>query len=693
MGNDNRRDFLKKLSTGVGGIALAGNHPLSGHSEATSAQEVGIAAERTSLSSPDGRLSITFQTAASENQPASTGRLVYTVWFEGKPLITPSGLGLELEGQAPLGADVRVATAARSTTDETYRLVTGKASVVRNHFNALRLELEENSGSHRQLVIEARAYDDAIAFRYVVPEQAGLHEFKLKNEKTEFRLAKDATTYSLELPSYRTMYEAEYIKLPATAFANRGSIPSQVLIGLPMLLEVPGVAWMAITEADLRNYAAMYLLNPSGNWTGHWFESRLAPQVDHPDLCVTGTIPHHSAWRVLLIGSAPGRLIESTAITSLNPESALTDTSWIHAGKVSWDWWCGSRGHDGKPAYTTETMKYYVDFAEKSGFPYMLVDAGWSVRGDLTKMNGRVDVPELARYAALKGVKIWIWAWYQDVNRQMDEAFSLFEKWGVAGVKTDFVQRDDQDGIGFYYRSAEKAAQHHLMMDYHGATKPWGIERTYPNVLSYEAVIGMEDSKAGARDNPDHRLTIPFTRMVAGPMDYTPGGFDNVTRAEFEPRMVSPMVMGTRTQQLAMYVVYQCPFQMVSDWPGAYEDQPAFKFIKDVPATWDETRVVNGQPGEFITVARRLGDVWFLGSMNTWDPRSFDVPLAFLGPGHYTAEVYADAADADRVPKHVVIDKRIVDRATHLKLLLASGGGYAARLVPQAGPAKVRGSA
>ncbi|MBZ5546094.1 MAG: glycoside hydrolase family 97 protein [Acidobacteriia bacterium] len=620
MSNNNRRDFLKKLTTGVGGIALAGNRPLLGHSEANRAQEAEAASDRAALNSPDGRLAITFQTVAQDNRPAPAGRLVYAVSFEGKPLIIPSGLSLEFEDQSPLGTSVRVVTAARSTTDETYRMVTGKASVVRNYFDGLRLELEESVGSHRQLVIEARAYDDAIAFRYVVPEQAGLREFKLTKEKTEFRLAKDATTYSLELPSYRTMYEAEFIKLPATAFANRGGIPSEVLIGLPMLLEVPGVAWMAIAEADLSDYAAMYLLNPSGNWTGDWFESRLAPQVDHPGLCVTGTLPHHSAWRVLLIGSEPGRLIESTVITSLNPESAIAETSWIHAGKAAWVWWCGSRGPDGS---------------------------------------------------------------YHDLNRRMDEAFSLFEKWGVAGVKSDFVGRDDQDGIDFYYRSAAKCAQHHLMMDYHGATKPWGLERTYPNVLSYEAVIGMENSKVGTRDNPEHRVMIAFTRMLAGAIDFTPGSFDNVTRAEFEPRMESPMVMGTRAQQLAMYVVYQCPFQMVSDWPGAYEGQPAFKFIKDVPATWDETRVVSGRPGESITIARRHGDEWFLGSMNTWNPRSLDVPLAFLGAGHYTAEIYADAADADRYPKHVAIEKKTVDRTMYLKVLLAPGGGYVARFLPQ----------
>jgi alpha-glucosidase len=680
---NSRRDFLKQLSSGVGGVALAGTHRLPGQSEAGRPQEAGPVSGPITLDSPDGRLAITFQTLNQENQPAPAGRLTYAVAFERQPVITPSALSLDLADQPPLGANVRVTSAVRSAIDETYRLVTGKAGIVRNHCQALRLDLEETAGSNRRMVIEARAYDDAVAFRYVVPEQTGLHEFKLKNEKTEFRLAKDATTYSLELPNYRTMYEAEPIKLPATAFANRGGVPSQFLIGLPMLLELPGVAWMAITEADLRDYAAMYLLNPSGSWTGHWFESRLAPQADHPDLCVTGTLPHHSAWRVLLIGREPGKLIESTVITSLNPGPAIRDTSWIHAGKASWDWWCGSLGPEGKSAYTTDTMKYYVDFAVKSGFPYMLVDAGWSVRGDLTKMNGRVDIPELVRYAAPQGVKIWIWAFYEDVNRQMDGAFSLFEKWGVAGVKTDFIGRDDQEGIDFYYRSAEKAAHHHLMMDYHGATKPWGMERTFPNALSYEAVLGMENSKAGTRDNPEYRTTIPFTRMLAGPMDYTPGAFGNVTRAEFEPRMEKPMVVGTRAQQLAMYVVYLCPLQMVSDWPGAYDGQPEFKFIRDVPATWDETLVLGGRPGEFITIARRFGKEWFLGSMNAWTPRHLEVPLSFLGPGHYTAEIYADASDADRYPKHVSIENKAVDRLTNLKVSLAPGGGYAARLVAE----------
>jgi alpha-glucosidase len=236
--------------------------------------------------------------------------------------------------------------------------------------------------------------------------------------------------------------------------------------------------------------------------------------------------------------------------------------------------------------------------------------------------------------------------------------------------------------IGFYYRVAEKAARHRLMVDFHGSTKPTGMERTWPNVLGYEAVIGMEASGANFRDNPDNHVMIPFTRMLAGRMDYTPGGFGNVTKAEFEPRERRPVVMGTRAHHLAMYVVYESPFQMVSDHPTAYEGDPSFQFIKDVPATWDETRVVNGQPGEYITIARRHGPDWFLGSMTNWTPRLFDLPLSFLGGGQYTAEIYADAADTGAFPKNITIQKQVVDASHVLKIRLALGGGYAVRLAP-----------
>lgn len=647
---------------------------------------LGAQAPHATLASPNGQIAVEFRTDAAK-QPAEVGQLTYSVTFHGKPLLTPSALALDLASEKqPLGAAVRIEQVTPSSGEDDYDLVAGKTKHVHSAYHALRLDLAEPGDQGRKLVVEARAYDDAIAFRYLVPEQPALHEFVLNREQTEFRLPNDAMTWSLVLPNYRSMYESEFIKLPATAFSNQGGIKSSALIGLPLLLELPGTGWLAIDEADLRDYAKMYVTNPSGTWTGFWFESLLAPQVENPAVAVNGTLPHHSAWRVVMIADEPARLIESNVLTSLNPPSELADTSWIKAGKASWDWWSGSLGPDGKGAFSTATMKYFVDFAAESGFEYMLIDAGWSDRGehpDLTKLNGRVDVPEVVRYAKQKNVRVWLWAGYADLDRQMEAAFAQFEQWGIAGVKTDFIERDDQAGIDFYYKTAELAAKHHIMMDYHGATAPWGLQRTWPNVLGFEAVLGMEQSKAGARDNPDHHVTLPFTRMLGGLMDYTPGGFDNVTRAQFMPRMSHPMVMGTRAHQLAMYVCFEAPSQMVSDWPGAYANQPAFQFIKDVPSTWDETRGLGGRPDEYVAIARRHGDTWFIGAMANWTPHEISIPLSFLGDGKYTAEIYADASDADTLPKHVAIEKQTVDRGTTLTVKLASGGGYAARLVRQ----------
>ena len=647
-----------------------------------------LAQPRTALlRSPDGRLEIRFETSQSQkDQPetpaAEHGQLVYSVKVEGKPLLERSVLRLDLQGQPPLGADVRIANTAASESDSTYKLIGGKTSTARDRHNELRVDVEEPTGLKRKLTVEARAFDDAIAFRYVIPRQPILRDFRLLKEDTEFRLSRDAVSYALVLPNYRSMYESEFLKLPISAFSNQGGVASKVLLGLPLLIDVPGIAWLAITEADVRDYPAMYLTNPSESWLGHWLQARLAPSLNDPEVVATGTLPHPSPWRVLMIAQSAGQLIESNVITSLNPAPTIADTSWIRPGRASWDWWSGSIGPDGKPSYSTETMKYYVDFAARSGLEYMLVDAGWSSLADITHMNGRVDIPALVQYAKAKSVGIWIWLHYAAVNQQMEEAFPLYEKWGVAGLKIDFISRDDQAGINFYYRTAELAARHHLMVDFHGSTKPSGIERMWPNVMGYEGVLGMEQSKAGVRDNPDHHVMLPFTRGLVGPMDYTPGGFENVTPGEFVARGLRPMVIGTRAHQLAMYAIYQAPIQMVSDHPQAYEGDPSFEFIKRAPAAWDETRYIGGTPGEWIAVARRSGQDWYLGSMTGSTARDVEIPLSFLGGGQFSAQLIRDAEDADQFPKKFVIENRQIDRRTTLKVRMASGGGFAARFTP-----------
>jgi alpha-glucosidase len=628
-----------------------------------------LAQKTLSVTSPNGNLQLTFSTS-----PA--GQLDYQVSFHGKEFISPSALGLNFQGRAPLGAHVHITNSESSSHDDSYKLLHGKASTVRDKYNALRIDTTDDRSS-RMISMEARAYDDAVAFRYLIPENPHERSFRLTAENTEFRFSKDPMTYALVLPNYRSMYESEYVKLPASAFANQGGVTSSALIGLPLLLEMPGVGWAALTEADLQGNSSLYLSNLNGGWTSRGFQAKLAPDTSEPDVVTFGSLPHHSSWRVMLIGDSPGKLVESNVITSLNPPSAIADTSWIKPGKASWDWWSGSIDTRGESSFTTDTMKSYVDFAAAKHLEYMQIDAGWSATGDITKMNGKVDIPEVVQYASHKGVKVWIWLLWADVDKQMDDAFPLYEKWGVAGLKIDFIEHDNQEGMDWYYRVAAKAAQHHLMLDFHGATKPSGMERTWPNIMGYEAVLGMEQSKGGMRDNPENRVTLAFTRMLTGPMDYTPGGFDNVTRDQFVARSLKPMVMGTRAQQLAMYVVYEAPYNMVSDYPKAYQDQPAFTFIAESPATWDESRVLDGMPGDFISMARRHGSDWFVGGMNSWTPRVLDLPLSFLSEGTYTADIYADADDADTNPKNVRITHQKVTRGTTLRLRLASGGGCA----------------
>ncbi len=635
------------------------------------------------LKSPDGGLSIVFETIHDKQATEEGGQLVYAVTFHDQPLVDRSALSLELENQEPLGEGVKVISTEKSSVDQSYRLIAGKTSFVQDHYNALTIHLQGKSIPARELIIEARAYDDAIAFRYIIPEQPGIQEFRLSRERTEFKISKDAITHAQILPNFLHSYESEYIKLPISSFSHRGSVVNDVLIGLPLLMEVPGLAWLAINEANLKGYSSMYLTTLSRDWAGHWLEALLAPQFEDSSVCVTGSLPLISPWRILQVSNEPGELIESSILTSLNPDNVIEETSWIKPGKAAWNWWSGSIGADGERAFSTEGMKYYIDFAAASGFDYMLIDAGWAARDDITKMNGRVDIPGLVEYAKQKNVRIWLWLHYRDAARQMNEAFPIYEKWGIAGLKIDFIERDDQDGIEFYYSAAEKAAKYHLMLDFHGSTKPTGLSRTFPNILGYEGVVGMEVSKGSLRDNPDCHLMLPFTRMLQGYMDYTPGGFNNVTKEEFVPRNVKPMVMGTRAHHLAMYVVYEAPFQMVSDHPGAYEGQASFQFIKDVPASWDETKVLNGVPGEFITIARRKGDEWFIGSMTNWNPRQFEIPLDFLGHGKYIAEIYKDEKDSDRSPQHILIEQETVSKDKQLKIQLSMAGGCAVRFKPE----------
>lgn len=645
------------------------------------------------LSSPDGQLVMSFSIQPSPSLGENgSGKLMYSVTFQGKPVIDNSALGLELDDKTPLGLNVTITDSQPASGVDDYSLAYTKVSHVHDAYNSLLVKVTEaGMGARRggrSMVVEARAYNSGIAFRYLLPQQGSIPSLHLRGEDTEFRFSQDDTIWALALPGYRSSYESEYVRYNLSALSNQGGVASKFLIGLPALLHEPGVAWISLMEADLEGNSSMYVTNPSGSWAGHYLTVKLSPRWDDPAYAAVGDLPHHSAWRVLGIADDPGRLVEANLETDLSPANRLQDTSWIHPGKASWNWWVDNvdkDGNSGNKYFTTGTMKYYVDFAADSGFPYFFLDAGWSSPRDITQMNGRVDIPELVKYAATKNVKVWIWLGSEAVMRQMKEAFPVYEKWGVAGLKIDFVNRDDQEGIQFFYDVARYGAEHHLMIVFHGCHTPWGLMRAYPNVMSYEGVLGLENNKEGRRDSPVDRSVFAFTRLLAGPMDYTPGAFDNATEAGFVARNSSPMAMGTRAQQLALYVVYENPVPMVSDSPQNYKGQAAFQFLKDVPTTWDETHVLGGTPGEYATIARRHGDEWYLGSMTNWYPRTLQLPLNFLGSGNYVAEIYEDGPDAVTDPKQVTVRNQTVTASSVLTLHLAPGGGAAIRFVPRTG--------
>ena len=448
-----------------------------------------------------------------------------------------SALGLKLEGQPALGPGMRQVNVQTGHADETYTIPVGKTSSVRDHYNSARADLEDDQG--RKLTVEIRAYDDGVAFRYILPAQPASQKIRIEHELTQFRYAKDATLYPLILDGFQSSYEDEY------QVRQVSGMHQDWLVALPLLGFVPGVGWVAVTEADIDNYAGMYLRKDKPSFALRAELCAASSMLSLPgksSIAVEADAPVTTPWRVLMIGDAPGRLVESNIVLNLNPPSKIADTSWIMAGKSAWDWWSGEAAPSVsfKPGMNTATMKHYIDFASASGFPYMLIDAGWAkaerkgpqdyaALADITQVTPEIDMPELLRYAKQKNVRLWLWAHWTSVDKYMDQAFPLFEKWGIAGVKIDFMNRDDQWMVNWYRRVVENAAQHHLMIDFHGAFKPDGLRRTYPNLMTREGVMGKEYLKWSARITPVHNATLPFTRMLAGPMDYTPGAFGNVT--------------------------------------------------------------------------------------------------------------------------------------------------------------------
>jgi len=637
------------------------------------------------LVSPDKQLEIML--ALNER-----GAPVYAVSYRGQMVLIPSALGLEFKQGGLLSQNLRVTGVRRDARDEKYTLVAGKTREARDHFNELTVALEEKSAPSRKLELIFRAYDDGAAFRYRLPAQDAVKDFELAAERTDFRFPADLDCWALQLGGFKTSYEGEYDHLVSDR------IRADSVIGLPLVCRTRDErTTFALSESDLKDYAGIYFARVAGG--GYGVTSRLAPRRDDQSIAVRGRVAAEgfvTPWRVVMVSSEAAKLIESTLITNLSTPSVVTDTSWIRPGRSAWDWWSGpnTEGVTFKVGMNDATMKHYIDFASEMGLEYMLIDAGWysplpgygpemDFKADITKTIPEIDLPGLVSYARGKNVGVWVWAHWRLVNDQMDAAFPHFERLGIRGVKIDFMDSDDQEMVAFYHRVLRKAAEHHLLVDLHGAYKPTGLARTYPNYLTQEGVMGAEYNKWSARVTATHNVTLAFTRLLLGPMDYTPGAFRNRTRAEFKVKFIGPEVMTTRAHQLAMFVVYESPFACVSDDPGAYKGAAGAEFLKVVPASWDETRALGGRIGEYVAVARRRGEEWYVGVLNNEEAREIQLPLAFLGGGSYKLTMYSDGVKPDEL-KTETSDVRgnVLIRVGNLPLKLAPGGGAALRLTP-----------
>ncbi|MBA3714486.1 MAG: glycoside hydrolase family 97 protein [Pyrinomonadaceae bacterium] len=635
------------------------------------------------VESPDKKIRIVFGLC---ERPGKKSVPCYSVFYQGKPLVHQASMGIDLAPAGPLDSNFKVVRVARAQRDQTYAINPGKTSTARDRYREAVISLEEQSEPRRRLDLIFRAYNDGAAFRYRFPQQPALRELVISSEHSTFSFVGDPKAYTLPVTSFKTPYEFHYKLLPLK------SVSPDSLVGLPLLLEYPDKIWVAITEADLTDYAGMYLSGMAGH--PGILTSRLAPRPDDPQITVKASLPHVSPWRVLMIADDPGRLIESNIVTNLNPPSAIRDTSWIKLGKTTFPWWNGyeikNTGFTG--GQNTQTHKHYIDFCAEHGIEYHSLDGFENIAwyggtivpykgADITKSLPEIDLPEVIAYARQKGVRLRLWMHSAAAKAHMKTAFPVYEKWGIEGVMVDFFDRDDQETVNLIHELVRLAAKHHLTVTLHNVYKPTGLRRTYPNLLTTEAVYNLEFNKWDRRGStPEHELIVPFVRMLAGPLDYHSGSFRNVTEQEFTPRNVAPITIGTRARQLARYVVYEGYLPMIADSPSAYQGQQGLDFLVQVPTSWDETKVLNGSVGKHITVARRRGTQWYIGSMTDSTARKLSIPLSFIGPGEFIAEVYADDPDAPHQPAKLIRRQFKVTSADTIDAVLAVAGGHVVRL-------------
>jgi alpha-glucosidase len=623
------------------------------------------------VKSPDGKIDLTI--SAGKN-------ISWSVNHKATEVMLPSSVSMTLDNGEILGKDPVIKSSKATSVDQVINTPIYKKDKVQDKYNQLTLTFKGDYG------LVFRAYNDGIAYRFVTSKKG---EITIKNEEANFNFKDDNKAFLPFVNDYRnhdkfnTSFESHYDHISLSA------IKKDTLAFMPVLVELSDGKKAAILEADLQDYPGMYITG-GGQFGLHGvfapYPTEEAPQRinyvvnNRADYIAKTNGTRSFPWRVVVISTEDKQLANNDMMQRLAEPSKVVDISWIKPGKVAWDWWndWNVTHVDFKAGINVPTYKYYIDFAAANKLEYIIIDEGWSDDMDLNKL--KLDVQQIVDYGRQKGVGVILWSTWYAITRDADGLFSKFSQMGVKGFKIDFIDRDDQKAVSSLNELAKKAAEHHLLVDYHGMYKPSGMQRTWPNVINCEGVKGLENMKWGTDNQPGYDVSLPFIRMMAGPMDYTPGAMRNASKSAFRPVNSNPMSQGTRCHQLAMYTIFEAPLQMLADNPTTYmKEKESTDFIAAVPTTFDETVALDGKVGEFVSIARRKGTTWFAGAMTNWDGRQIKIDLSFLGGGKYKAILFEDGVNADRDGTDYTRKAITVTAKDHLDIKMASGGGWAAR--------------
>lgn len=636
------------------------------------------------LKSPDGRMKMEVSTA---------GGISYSLTHDDVLLLENSNLSMSLaDGTVYGGPESKLRRARTGSANRTVKAVAYKKAEVRENYNELTLE-------YRGFKVVFRAYDDACAYRFISLSDK---PFIVKDEQADFRFPEDRTAY---IPYIHKKWKGSLDEILVNDFQcpythsllsewnERYSIA-------PLLVECPEGKKVVITEADLMDYPGMFLYN-YGKGTGETLSGYFSRVPDKTEIgghnmvqemvdsrkdYIAECKPFEKfPWRVMAVSSSDRELTDSDIVWKLATPAADIDWSWVRPGKVAWDWWnaWNIKGVDFEAGVNNDTYKYYIDFAAANHIEYVILDEGWAVKyaNDLNQVVPEIDLEELVAYGKERGVGIILWAGYWPFAKDMENVCRHFSEMGIKGFKVDFMNRDDQPMVDWFRRAAEMCAKYHLLMNFHGAYKPTGLQRTYPNVVNFEGVHGLEQMKWSdtSVDQVTYDVTIPFIRMLAGSMDYTQGAMRNAVKKNYKPIRTEPMSQGTRCRQLAEYVVFESPLNMMCDSPTNYmAEQECTDFIAAIPTVWDETVALDGKVAEYVVMARRKAETWYVGAMAGWDGREMEIDLGFLPEGEYSMTVFRDGVNAHRIAsdyKKVTMD---VHSDRKMKIKMAPGGGWAA---------------